>query len=350
MTVMISLPRMHSALGLLFAVTLPVAAAGVRFTEESLERFADARFTGAVAYGNSVVAWGDRAIWKKLPHGKTELIAAGGHAYSEGGTVADVDGDGRPDLILNETGATPQLVWLQAPGWKRHIIASGVDTRDILAVTLLGHRGVLVVHRQMQVRFYETPANPSAQWPVQEVYSFYTPSREGGLAPADIDGDGLPDILCGNDWIRSPARFDLHWRLFAINTWNEFENSAMLRLAYRDGTLVAGQREMSPARLAWFQRPASDPTPQWPQHAIPGDWDRIHSLELADFDGDGKPDLLVADAGGVSILPGITGQRIKIADGPSVRAFAADINADGRPDVVLVRRDSVSWWRNASAD
>ena len=102
----------------------------------------------------------------------------------------------------------------------------------------------------------------------------------------------------------------------------------MLRLAYRDGILVAGQREMSPARLAWFEK-AADPTPQWPQHAIEGAWDRIHSVELADFDGDGKPDLLVADARGVFILRGITGEKIKIADGPA--------------DTEIVRRRQPVW-------
>jgi hypothetical protein len=330
-------------------MALPVAAGELRFIEQSLKNSRGVQFAGAAFHKGAVAAWGDGVVWSNLPSGKIRLSPKSGRSYSEGGAVADVDGDGRPDLILNETGNPPQLVWLHAPDWKRHVIASGVDTRDILAVTLLGHRGVLVVHKQMQVRFYEIPADPTARWPAQDLYSFYTPSREGGLGIADIDGDGLADILCGNDWIRSPKAFDLHWRLFAINTWNELENSAMLRLAYRAGILVAGQREMTPARLAWFAKPAADPTPQWPQHAIGGDWDRIHSVELADFDADGNPDLLVADAHGVVILRGITGEKIKVADGPSVRAFAADINADGRPDVVLVRRDSLSWWRNAPA-
>jgi hypothetical protein len=122
----------------------------------------------------------------------------------------------------------------------------------------------------------------------------------------------------------------------------------MLRLAYHAGVLVAGQREMTPARLAWFERPAGDPTPLWPQHAIAGDWNRIHSVELADFDGKGKDDLLVGDAGGIVILRGITGERVTVARGPAVRAFAADLNGDGRRDVLVVRPNSVSRLRNAS--
>ena len=281
---------------------------------------------------------------RDLPSANTTVIRRDG-GYSTGGCLMDVDGDGRDDLVLNERSGA--LVWLQAPRWTRRAIAASVDARDIVPATLLGHRGVVLIHRQMQVRFYEIPERPAASWHGRDLYSFYTPSREGGLALADIDGDGLTDILAGNYWIRSPRAWDLPWRLFAINTWSEQENSAMLRLAWRAPMLYAAQREMSPARLAWFERPA-DPTQLWPEHRIEGPWERVN-LEAADFDGDGSPDLLVSGSEGAVILRHNGAVRTRIGPrAPARFALAGDLNGDGRPDVVLVRADSISWWENAA--
>ena len=52
----------------------------------------------------------------------------------------------------------------------------------------------------VRVRRLPAPAPPS-----DRVREFHQLEYE----LTDVDGDGLPDILCGNYWIRSPARFDL---------------------------------------------------------------------------------------------------------------------------------------------
>ena len=85
-------------------------------------------------------------------------------------------------------------------------IDNGTDMPNCLAVTFLGHKGVLVVNRGMQMRFYEY-----SDFHYREIYSFYSPSRQAGLLVADVDQDGRPDILCGNYWIRSPGQFGLPW-------------------------------------------------------------------------------------------------------------------------------------------
>lgn len=216
-------------------------------------------------------AWGDGVFLDGRP------IAAG--RYGRGGCLADWNEDGRLDLILNELpperpdGSTGALVALLAPGWRRELIDTGASFRDCLGLTLFGRRGLLVTHLQMQLRFYERSARAAAGSAprYREIYSIYTPSAQSGLALADIDGDGRSDILHGNYWLRAPERFDLGWRLFALNTWFDQPRSAMLRILTTQvhGKLVAveAESEASPARFAWFAMPA-DPRQQWIGHEI----------------------------------------------------------------------------------
>ena len=129
----------------------------------------------------------------------------------------------------------------------------------------------------MQMRFYQ----PSGE--VQDVYSFYTASEQAGILFADMDGDGRPDILSGNYWIRRPETFEEPWRLFAINTIHQTSKSARFRLALlepADG-LVAAQGEMEDAQVVLFRKPGN-PREQWTRYAA---WRGIETRVSARFAG-----------------------------------------------------------------
>jgi len=165
-----------------------------------------------------------------------------------------------PSGILTQEGIPLGELILTAPDGSRTVLDHGVQMHDCAAVTLFGRSGFLVVHRFAQVRFYYTGG-------MQEIYSFYTASRQGGLLIEDIDRDGRPDIVCGNYWIRSPEHFDLPWRLFAINTRHATPDSANFRLAWLGRDLIAAQGHMSPGAVYRYTR-GSDPTQQWKEQKL----------------------------------------------------------------------------------
>ena len=350
--------------GALAAAPFPI------FSEHILQNFGNERVTGYVIDGRTLVTWGDRLLWRSLPRGIYRVVSGRGRAFSEGGCLLDVDGDGRADIVVNESGPEAALVWFRAAGrgplGVRHVIDTGIDAPDIVPATLFGRRGILLIQKHIQVRFYEIPSDPTTRWLPQDVYSFYSPSQQGGLRMADIDGDGRPDILAGNYWIRAPESFELPWRLYAIEPWNETPLSAMLRLIYAPLSgaapeLLIVQREMQAARLARFEKPA-DPRQLWTGHRIDGtdggiggvpDLAQPNSLDVADFDGDGRPDILVAEKAGAArlmVLHNEGGGRftpVIIAQGRPIQfARAVDMDGDGRPDILVIRNDAISWWQN----
>ncbi|MCS7026428.1 MAG: VCBS repeat-containing protein [Bryobacteraceae bacterium] len=236
-------------------------------------------------------------------------------------------------------------------------IDSEAEFADCLDVNLFGRSGILVTHRGMQIRFYQ-PDKP--RWRSREIYSFYTASYQSGLLVFDVDADNRVDIVSGNYWIRSPAAFHLPWRLFAIHTYFEQPQSARMRLARirrggsKSPSLLAVQSEMYPARLALFD-PPGDVRQLWKEHALQGELllDHPRTLAVADFDGDGFEDFLLAESRGTGRIwwwrqgpSGFFRPKLIACGEPVLTGWVSDVNGDRRPDIVLAESRRMRWLIN----
>lgn len=206
------------------------------------------------------------------------------------------------------------LAIFRAPRYRPEVIDAGAVVWDCLAATLLGHRGVLVVHRGMQVRLYE---RVGGRWTYREIYSFYTASEQAGLLLRDIDGDGRPDLVCGNYWIQSPKSFELPWRLFAINTLNEQPRSASARIAFVGKQLLWAESREAPARLVRLT-PPDDPKLLWRMETL--------ATTLA------YPQGLVADGDEILVAENLVAEN----SGPGSRLWAGErVLGSGWPTLLL---------------
>jgi hypothetical protein len=114
---------------------------------------------------------------------------------------------------------------------------------------------------------------------------------------------------------------------------------------------------MQPARLARFEPPA-DPRQLWIERRIEGvpDLAEVNSLETADFDGDGRPDILIAEKAGRGRLLVLYNEGagrfrpVVVAEGRPILFAQAlhmnDRNGDARPDILVIRADAIVWFQN----
>jgi hypothetical protein len=168
-------------------------------------------------------------------------------------------------------------------------------------------------------------------------------NQAAGLAVADANGDGIPDLLVSNaqgdvltllgngDGTFQPyQRLDGHVALAAADVDDDGRQEFVLADAGRDRvSLLSGQAggQFVQGRQDGVQKP--------------------NAVKLADLNGDGLLDLIVANGGGNDVLvyPGLGDGRFgaamtfRVGTDPA-GVTVADLNGDGVPDLVVANEGS----------
>ena len=214
--------------------------------------------------------------------------------------MADLDGDGFMDMIVGGNGS--QVVWYKYPTWTKYMI-------DTVGTT------------------------------------------QSGSWVTDLVGDGYVDVIIGDSWYENPRRSGG----LATGAWQKRRSFAGagthdIRTGDLDGDgkMDVVMRGEGATTIHIFKQVSKD---VWTRRDIDPGYG-TNGLALADLDQDGRLDIV--NGGRWMKNPGdiINGNWVTYTFGawPSDAALeVADMNADGRPDVVLAPSEvvgNVSWFQN----
>jgi hypothetical protein len=294
--------------------------------------------------------------------------------------VADVDGDGRLDVLVNEWPGKA-VHWFRNPGsrtaaWAKHLAHPVVDNESPNWLDVTGDGKPELVFHTGGVLGFAAPTEQSAT----ERWAFHPCSaRQGwgcyqhGLGVGDVNGDGRPDLLMNDGWWDQPpaspaGRTPPPWTKHAADFGT---GGAQMHVFDVDGdgdgdvvTSLAGHGY----GLSWFENVPTDGRigfvehpilPRRPEETLDGvQFSQVHAVELVDIDGDGLRDIVTGkrfwahgpdgdpDPGGTPVLYWFRLDRrdgkvswephlVDDASGVGTQLAVGDLDGDRRPDIVV---------------
>jgi hypothetical protein len=297
----------------------------------------------------------------------------------------DFNGDGWNDIfVIGFPGVDAS--WYENPGtkggmWRRNVVMFPVDNESpTLADFFPGQPPVLLCMSRGRIGYATfNPKNAATPW------VFHPISAQGqwarfthGLGFGDVNGDGRNDILEKDGWWEQPATLtgDPVWKQHKFAFVGAGPNARGGAQMYVYDVNNDGKNDVITSMNAhgfgltwWEQTRAEDGAISFREHAITStkeneklggvQFGQPHAIALADFDGDGLPDILTgkrwwahgptgdvqptaapvlyafllrrAADGTASYVPHL----IDDTTGVGTQVVTADANGDGRPDIIV---------------
>ena len=204
----------------------------------------------------------------------------------------DVNGDGRVDVV-SCSWFSRRVWWNENPGktgvmWKEHVVESRFNVEFSFLVDLDNDGRAREVLPQFgnanaPLTWYEAKGGSLAPHEV-------APKSYGhGIGAGDVNKDGRADILTQSGWLEAPS--DPRTGAWKMHEYPSMGDTGFIHVldVNKDGRNDLVTSMAHNYGIFWMEQKADG---SWAKQVIDDSWSQAHSLVLADVNGDGQPDIV----------------------------------------------------------